>query len=227
MHIAELWRYPVKSMAGEPLGEAAVLADGISGDRVVQVRNASGRVVTSRTRPRLLGHKAVLGPGGEPLVDGRPWSSPDVAADVEAAAGDGARLVRSGTDRRFDVLPLLVATDGAVAAFGEDGRRLRPNIVVAGVEGLAERSWEGRVLSAGAVLIQLADLRQRCVMTTFHPDTLEQDPEILRRIQREFGGSLALDAGVLRPGIIRIGDPVELLDAERVLGGWQTPPRDP
>jgi hypothetical protein len=30
-----------------------------------------------------------------------------------------------------DVLPLLVATDGAIKAFGYDGRRLRPNLVIA------------------------------------------------------------------------------------------------
>src|SRR5262245_2107482 len=112
MHILELWRYPVKSMAGEPLQEADLLEDGIAGDRLLHVRGPNGRVVTSRNRPRLLGHKAVLGPAGQPLVDGLPWDAPEVGARVEAAAGAGARLYRSddGKGRRFDVLPLLVAT---------------------------------------------------------------------------------------------------------------------
>ena len=57
MHVAELWRYPVKSMAAESLTRAEIRADGIVGDRVVQVRGAHGRVVTARTRPRL--HDAV------------------------------------------------------------------------------------------------------------------------------------------------------------------------
>ena len=49
--------------------------------------------------------------------------------------------------------PLLVATDGAaVAAFGRDIRRLRPNIVIAGVEGLAERDWAGMRLHGDAVV---------------------------------------------------------------------------
>jgi hypothetical protein len=212
MHVQELWRYPVKSMAGEALEEADVLPDGLAGDRLVQVRDAAGRVITARHRPALLGHRAVIGPDGEPLVDGRPWRSPEVAADVAAAAGEGARLLRDGAGRRFDVLPLLVATDGAVAALGEDRRRLRPNILVGGVEGLAERSWEGRLLQAGGVVIRLVDLRQRCVMTTFDPDTLAQDAGILQRIHREFGGALALNASVLRPGLLRVGDPVILLE---------------
>jgi hypothetical protein len=35
----------------------------------------------------------------------------DVANDIEAAAGAGTRLVRNESLERFDVLPLLVATD--------------------------------------------------------------------------------------------------------------------
>ena len=129
MHVAELWRYPVKSMAGERLLEAEVRADGIVGDRVVQVRDSRGRVVTSRTRPRLLGHKGTLGLDGEPLVDGRPWTEASVADDVRSAAGETAFLTRDDSPERFDMLPLLVATDGAIAAFGHDGRRLRPRAV--------------------------------------------------------------------------------------------------
>ena len=198
-------------MAGERLDAALLREDGVVGDRLVHVRGADGRVVTARRRPRLLGHRAVLGPDGEPLVDGRPWRSPEVARDVELAAGPGARLVRDDGLERFDIHPLLVATDGGVAAFGHDRRRLRPNVLVGGVEGLAERAWEGRRLRAGECLIQLENLRERCVMTTVDPDTLERDAGVLRRIVQEFGGRLALDARVTRGGTLRVGDPVELL----------------
>src|SRR5262249_8962792 len=77
---------------------------------------ARGRVVTSRSRPRLLGLHAILGPDGAPLIEERPWTDPWVSQAVEAAAGEDARLVRSGGVERFDILPLLVATDGAIAA---------------------------------------------------------------------------------------------------------------
>src|SRR5213593_3927054 len=175
MHVAELWRFPVKSMAGEPLGRADVRPDGIVGDRVAYVLGAHGRIVTARTRPRLLGHRASLGMDGEPQVDGRPWRAPGVERDVVAAVGVGASLVLANGLERFDVLPLLVATDGAIRALGADGRRLRPNIVIGGVSGLAERTWEGARLRIGDVVIGVQDLRQRCIMTTFDPDTLEQD----------------------------------------------------
>jgi len=49
MLIKELWRYPVKSMAGEPLDVADITAHGIAGDRIIQVRNASGE--SSRREP--------------------------------------------------------------------------------------------------------------------------------------------------------------------------------
>lgn len=211
MRVLDIWRYPVKSMAGERLERALLQRDGIEGDRVVQVVGPEGRVLTARVFPRLLGLAAVLGPDGEPRVRGLPWSTPQIAEAVERATLPGAKLVRDDSLERFDVLPLLVATDGAIRAFGRDGRRLRPNIVVAGVDGLAERSWEGRRLRIGGCEIQLADLRQRCVMTTYHPDTLEQDLRVLRDIVQRFDGALALNASVAREGEIRVGDEVVLI----------------
>lgn len=211
MHVAEIWRYPVKSLAGEPLNEVELSADGIPGDRVVQVYDAKGRVVTARTASRLLGLKATLHSTGEPLVNGRPWTDPGVTAAIEAAAGVGARLARNDGLDRFDVLPLLVATDGAIDALGLDRRRFRPNILVAGVQGLAEREWPGRRARMGGAIIAFKKLRGRCVMTTYDPDTLEQDPTVLRRVVQEMEGRLALDSYVLEPGRIALGDPVELL----------------
>ena len=90
---------------------------------------------------------------------------------------------------RFDVLPLLVATDGAVAAFGRDVRRLRPNILIGGVDGLAEREWPGAELHIGNLVVRLDSLRARCPMTTVDPETLERDPEVLRDIGRRSGAA--------------------------------------
>jgi uncharacterized protein YcbX len=210
MYVQEVWRYPVKSMRGERLERVRVEADGIAGDRLVHLVRGR-RVLTSRTHPRLLGLQGGLDGSGRPLVDGLPWDSPAAGAAAERAAGPGARLVYDRSLERFDVLPLLVATDGGIAALGADGRRLRPNLVVGGVAGLAERDWPGRRLRIGEVVIGVDSLRQRCVMTTYHPDTLEQDPGVLRRIVRELGGRLALDCWVERPGEVAVGDRVELV----------------
>lgn len=211
MLIKEIWRYPVKSMAGETLSVADINRQGIAGDRIIQVRNAAGRIFSARTRPKLLRHTAMLADNGDVLVDGRPWDSTEVALDVEEAAGAGTRLVRSDAGDRFDVLPLLVTTDGMFAAVGYDRRRFRPNLVIAGVEGLAERRWEGARLRINETVIGMDDLRARCIMTTYDPDTGEQDVNVLRRIQREFGGVLGLNSYVINPGRVAVGDRVELL----------------
>jgi len=213
MNVSEIWRYPVKTMAGEKLQRAGVGPLGIEGDRVVHVEDARGRVITSRSHPRFLGHKGALGRHGEIMVDGRPWESPEVAADVADIAGPGAQLVRYEGAERFDVLPLLVATDGAIAAFGHDHRRLRPNIVISGVEGMSERDWPGACLRIGRVLIGVQDLRLRCIMTSYDPDTLVQDKAITRSIYQRFDGKLALNCFVIEGGEIAVGDEVQLVPA--------------
>jgi uncharacterized protein YcbX len=211
MWLSEIWRYPVKSMGGEQLQSAAIGPDGVPGDRLIQVRDGRGRTVTSRSRPQLLLHRGSLGTNGEAQVDGRPWRSAAVGDEVAAATGPGARLVAVAGPDRFDVLPLLVATDGAIAALGHDRRRFRPNLILGGVPGFAERGWEGQTLEIGAAQIRLVTLRERCIMVTFDPDDATQDVEVLLRIHRELDGLFALDAEVLRPGTIRVGDPARLI----------------
>ena len=205
LHVAGLWRYPVKSLAGEPLSETTIGPDGIPGDRIVHVRGPEG-VRTSRRHYRLLGLRGTLGPHGSALINGYPWDSPEALTLAKAAAGDDAWLEASDDPGRFDVLPLLVATDGAVAAFGRDVRRLRPNILIGGVEALTERNWPGAELHIADAIVRLDSLRGRCAMTIVDPDTLERDHDVLRDIGRRFGGRLALNADVAREGTISIGD---------------------
>lgn len=210
LYVAGLWRYPVKSLAGEPLSTAVIGPDGIPGDRIVRVRGPEG-VRTSRRQYRLLGLRGTLDSDGRPRINGHPWNSPEALALVKGAAGADAWLEAwEGLDR-FDILPLLVATDGAVAAFGRDIRRLRPNILIGGVEGRGERDWPGAELHIGDAIVRLDSLRGRCHMTTVDPDTLHVDPDVLRDIVRRFSNQLALNADVVRAGTIRIGDPVKLV----------------
>ena len=212
MYVKEIWRYPVKSMAGESLERVQIGKLGLADDRKVLVCDAASRVITSRTHPKLLGLRGSLGPNGQPQISGHLWNTLEALALVRGAAGPAAELIYYQGSERFDVLPLLVATDGAIDAFGHDGRRLRPNIVVGGVEGLAERSWPGKCLRIGKVLIGVQDLRGRCVMTTFDPDTLEQNHRVLKEIVQKFDGELALNCYVIHTGEIHVDDAVQLLD---------------
>jgi len=211
MHVAELWRYPVKSLRGQALERADIGPEGIPDDRGVVVVDAKGELLTARTKHALLGLRTGLDREGEPTVDGHRWSTDEALRSVRLAAGPGTRLERRAGLDRFDDTPLLVATDGAVAWMGVDGRRFRPNIVIGGVEGLAEREWPGRQVRMGGALIAVERVCKRCVMTTLDPDTMAQDPDVLRRINEELDGRFALNCTVVERGPVAVGDPVKLV----------------
>jgi uncharacterized membrane protein YGL010W len=80
MILDEIWRYPREVDARRaPRRRSSSGPGGIPGDRVVHVEDARGKVVTSRSRPALLGHAGTLAADGEPLVDGLFWDDPAVA----------------------------------------------------------------------------------------------------------------------------------------------------
>lgn len=82
--VGALWRYPVKSMRGEPLNEAWVTERGIAGDRTWAVRELDrGGIMSARTFPNLLMLRA--GYEGEP--------STDPAASIKIELPDGGTIV--------------------------------------------------------------------------------------------------------------------------------------
>jgi uncharacterized protein YcbX len=219
LHVAGLWRYPIKSLAGEALSTTRITHDGLPGDRRIVVCGPEG-VRTARRQHRLLGLHGTLDAHRGPLIDGHAWDSPEALRLVRAAAGDDAWLEEVEGQDGFDVLPLLVATDGAVASFGRDVRRLRPNILIGGVHAMDEVTWPGAELHIGDVIVRIDSRRARCPMTTVDPETLDRDPAVLKDIGRRFGGRIALNAGVARAGTIRIGDEVTLVrEASEAAGG--------
>jgi uncharacterized protein len=212
MHVSEIWRYPVKSLKGERLNETEITKLGIPGDRQIAViRTINGRFLTSRSRPKLLGLQGSINTDGVPTINGHRWDSAEALQLVREAAGEPVTLQQIPAPQAFDVLPLLVATDGAARYLNIDHRRLRPNILLADVPDLEERKWPGKIIAIGDVRIHAEKLRDRCVMTTFDPDTQVQDPSVLLRILRELDGSTALDSSVITPGKIRIGDQAQIL----------------
>ena len=213
MRVSELWRYPVKSLRGLKLDEAVVTELGIERDRLVQAKRPGGRVFTARTHPAMLGLQGGLDAEGVPTIDGVRWDDPAALAAVRAVTEPDAELVYydGNGPQRFDVLPISLATDGGVAAVGVDGRRFRANVYLAGVPGLTEREWVGREVRIGEAIVGVRQVRGRCVMTTFDPDSQSQDSEVLRDIVRRFAGTLCLNASVATPARVAVGDRVTLL----------------
>ncbi len=215
MYISEIWRYPIKSMRGERIPSSTVLLSGLASDRqIVCVSKTRGKLITARTHPRLLGLQACVR-GNAINVSGFPWQSAAASELVSDAASERVFLADLETDtRRFDVLPLLVATDGALAQLELDSRRFRPNIVIGNVPGNSERDWPGFQIQLGPVRIRAAQLRMRCVMTTFNPDTLKQDRSVLKKIVSQNGGTLALDCAVIQAGFVQEGDLVSVFESQ-------------
>ena len=209
MRVGELWRYSVKSLRGERLERVDVLADGFRGDRSTQVVDHKGARMTGRTAKRLLGLQSGIGDDGEPTIDGHSWRSAEALDLIRDAAGPGADLAPLG--RHFDDRAILVTTDGAIGALGVDGRRLRPNIFIEGVEGLAEGDWVGRRLRLGEVELDVVDRCVRCAMTTIDPDSLEVDANVLRRINDQFGTRMGVLCDVATAGELRVGAGVEVI----------------
>lgn len=217
-----LWRYPVKSLGAEPLHEAWLSEDGLPGDRVVHVQGSRGPL-TGRTRHGLLAVPGGTAPDGTPLVGDEPWHSAEAAARVRAVAGEEARLVRWDGPERFDVATLLVATDGAVRRWGHDVRRLRPNLLLGGAAADDELGWAGRAVAVGGALVGLLSRRARCIVTSIDPVSGAQDLDAFRRVRRVFGNQLGLDAWVIRPGLVGVGDEARLVETDRAplhVGGW-------
>ena len=211
MRVAGLWRYPVKSMRGERLERAEVLADGIRGDRLLRIEDERG-LVTARRKQRLIPVTTAIGDDGEPLIEGARWDSAAMVEWIRELVGPEARLVRTDSGARFDAAPLLVCTDGALAAHGADPRRFRPNVIVAGVGESAERGWVGRELRVGEVVLRAVEPCERCAVTTIDPETAAVDPGVLRRVNEAFGGIMGVYCAVGRTGTIAVGDEVAVGD---------------
>lgn len=211
LRAVELWRYPVKSLRGERLERAQFAADGIRGDRLLRVEDQGG-MVTARTRPGLLRIETGIGPEGEPLVAGEDWRSTTSTRAVSAAAPGGHLVSTSGAPVgfRWDLSPVLVLTKSLVAELGVDFRRLRPNVLIDGADGREEADWVGSTLRVGSARLAITKRCERCVMTTFDPDTIEQDAGVLKRINRDFDRLFGLHCEVLDPGEARRGDAIVL-----------------
>lgn len=232
MRVAELWRFPVKSLQGERLESATVGAEGFEGDRRFAIHDVeTGLGLTARREPELLFASARL------LEDDIEITLPDgsVARDdaaLTAWLGRSVRLERAdggeaadlrfenpvdfedeaGAWRRFgggagpfhDDSAVRVSLLSTATIGGWDRRRFRSNVLL---DGEGEDELAGCSVALGEVELAVGEQIKRCVMTTrAQPDGIERDLDVLRTIARERDARLAIGALVSRPGVVRVGD---------------------
>lgn len=230
-HVTALARFPVKSMAGEPLESAEIDWQGVEGDRQYAFHQTANPTrfpwFTGRDLPEMVLHRARFADPGNPrgspvevaAPDGwqGPVGDPALAERLAHAGGKPVALIQLGIGA-YDAMPVSIASSAGhalvEAAHGSalDPRRFRINVTIE--SDTPDREWCGARLAFGeadgAELLVAAPIA-RCAMITIDPDTGERDPSVLRTVAQRFENHYGVYASVARKGLVRLGDPVRAL----------------
>jgi MOSC domain-containing protein len=227
--VAEVWRYPVKSMAGERLDVAELSWQGVAGDRrwafVRPGRSHTGFPwLTIRQQPSLHHYRPTLVEPDQPDRSAVQVQDPEglvYAVDDPALArrlGEGVWALKH--DRgTFDASPVSLLTQQALAALSRrvglevDARRFRPNLVLTapGTDEFPEDGWLGRLLRIGTAVLRVDQPVERCALVNVDPDSLARDANVLRTIAQQRALDFAVYGSTVTPGTVRPGDPVTLV----------------
>ena len=199
MNVVGLWRYPVKSLLGERLAEAAVGRAGIEGDRRWRVCDAAtGEPVMqgkANGEPRLWACRAELRSGElvVTLPDGTAAAGADAAPALSTLLGREVVLREAGgagAGTVFDsgahhTAPLHLVTTGTLARLDLDERRMRPNVVLEADAAFGEdRLVGGTLRGASGLEISVVIPTPRCVVPTRARQELPALPGLLKAMMR-------------------------------------------
>lgn len=238
--VAELVRYPVKSMAGAPTDSAFLGWHGLDGDRRFAFRRLTDQsgfpwLQASHMADLILYHPLgrhggarepmpthVRTPGGRELE----LRSAELQQEISERFGAAVELmqIRSGI---FDDAAISVISGATIAGIGAhagaelDRRRFRANILLetGDTEPFLEDQWVGGTLLFGddefgpAVRVTARDVR--CMMINLDPDTAAQDARVLKTVVRLNKNNAGVYGTVVQTGVIRLGDAVTLVPGSR------------
>ena len=229
--VRALYRYPVKSTAGEAVSSAAVTASGLQYDRRWAAYTDDGGIASGkRTRrfrpvPGLMRWSSMAADGGgAPLLlspEGIQYRADDPAASLalSAALGQGLSLRPETGVPHHDETPLHLVTTSSLAALkgmagtAVDDRRFRANIVIdtGTLPAFAEDGWSGAELVLGSDLVlALGPGMPRCVMIDQPQAGIAAGNKVLKHLGTRHGAEFGLQASVRQAGVLRVGDPVTL-----------------
>ncbi len=236
--IKSIYRYPVKSMAGEELTSAELGWHGIEGDRrfaFMRTGNMSGFPwLTASKMPELIRYKAYHINGGDPsspIVRVRTPDGADTEVEHEslrqqlaAAFGSEVTLIRVGNGI-FDDAPVSLISMTTLAILETesgcgnlDARRFRPNLLIepTGDAPVREDAWVGKAVlfgnhaNAPSLRVTIKDIR--CVMVNLDPETAVAEPRVLKTIARSRQNCAGVYASVMNAGTLSVGDGIYLND---------------
>jgi uncharacterized protein len=235
--VMQVWRWPVKSMAGERVRSTRVDARGAGGDRthaVLHHHKGEWKPLTAREAPRLLAWRAaypfapdaglqpeqppfamVTAPSGARSYS---WNDPRLRRALSEDLGRDVQLRRDVAGIQDLERSLLITTESTRAALAEelgielDLRRFRTNLhLELDAPAWAEHEWEGATVRfAGGVVLRLLHACVRCAIPTRDPETQQKWPELLRHLDAHHQTLFGVNARVMQAGRIAVGEAVEI-----------------
>jgi len=231
--VVGLWRYPVKSMAAEPVAEIDVSWHGFAGDRrwafirdgvtqsgfpwlTLRERGEMSHYVPSFVDPA----KPDLSPVVVETPSGVVYDVLDAALALELY-GPGTRVIKQNRGI-FDTFPLSLITTQSITALAElvgtalEVQRFRPNLLVqaADTAPFIEDDWVGCVLRVGGMRMRIDKRDGRCAVITIDPATAAREPAVLRTVARVRDGCVGVYGSTVQPGRVAVGDTVYMESAE-------------
>lgn len=241
-HVEAIFRYPVKSMAGERLEQADLGWYGLDGDRRLAFRRIDDRSgmpwLTASELPELLlfapqrredGAQGDL-PTHIRTPDGQemPVFGEDLAKEVGRRYESPVQMMRLRHGIFDEACISVIASDtvreiGRIAGRSLDIRRFRPNIVVRLLRSGAfqEDKWLGGALSFGdgneapAIAVTMRD--ERCGMVNLDPDSAKPTPEVMKAIVRVNQNNAGIYGAVTRTGRLVVGQTILLQATGRTI----------
>ena len=233
--VAAIFRYPVKSMAGERVEAANLGWHGIEGDRGPALRRTQDKAgfpwLTATKLPELLLFTPIRdedGAQGELPAYVRTPEGKEMTVFGEELATEIGRRHKAPVQMMHlrhgifdDASVSVIATDtveeiGRRAGRELDLRRFRPNIVVRLLrpKPFQEDEWLGGVLLFGEpgegprVSVTMRDAR--CAMVNFDPESGRSAPELLQSIVHAHQNNAGIYGTVIRTGRLTVGQTIRL-----------------
>lgn len=239
LSIAEIWRFPIKSVGGERVSMATVTDLGIIGDRGWGIFDVdTGTVLTARRAPELLFANATL--EGDDVAITLPdattlrWRDETCDQQLSAWLGRSVELRAAGAEGGTYEVPLdfendenWVSWQGPPGAWHDstrsrlslvsyaslrdwDSRRFRTNVIL---DGHGEDDLVGSAIQIGSAVLDVKKRIDRCVIVTRPQPDLGRDLDVLRTINSELDSCVAIGALVATEGTIHQGDEVVVTKA--------------